>query len=158
MIITIRQQGSGFNSSFYFTGITSGSFYINTALLYFSDFVLVLKDGNTLVNPTGSPSKVAWAWFLLGDNSSISCPTGFSLCGAWSMWGNPNGNGNRLDISHMSLYGTGTGGQLPAPGTLFLLGAGLIGLAAVARKKGWNRKSVPGTYPGSIEGETELGS
>jgi hypothetical protein len=51
------------------------------------------------------------------------------------MWGNPNGNGIFVDISHMTLYSTGTGGQLP--GTALLLGAGLIVLRVVSRKKGW---------------------
>lgn len=135
--ITTRQQKSGSNNSFYFTGTQSGDFHINTNLLNFSQFVLVLKDGNTLVNPNGSPVKVAWAWFLLGDSNPIVCPTGFTTCGNWSMWGNPNGNENLVDISHMTLYGTGTGGQLPLPGTVFLLGTGLIVLAIAGRKTGW---------------------
>jgi hypothetical protein len=135
--ITTLQQGSGSNNSFYFTGTKSGDFYINTNLLNFSQFVLVLKDGNTLVNPNPPPVSVAWAWFLLGGSNPIDCPTGFTNCGTWSMWGNPNGNANLVDISHMTLYGTGTSGQLPIPGTVFLLGMGLIVLAAMARKKGF---------------------
>jgi hypothetical protein len=135
--ITTLQNGSGSNTSFYFTGTQSGNFYINSNLLNFSQFVLALKDGNSLVNPNPPPASVAWAWFLLGGSNPIACPTGFTTCGTWSMWGNPNGNGNLVDISHMTLYGTGTGGQLPVPGTAFLLGAGLIVLRVVSRKKGW---------------------
>ena len=134
--ITTRQQGSGSNSSFYFTGTKSGNFYINSNILNFSQFVIVLKDGNKLVNPNPPPANVGWAWFLLGGGNPIACPTGFTTCGTWSMWGNPNGNGNLMDISHMTLYGTGTGNQLSEPATLLLLGLGLIVMAATARIKG----------------------
>jgi hypothetical protein len=96
----------------------------------------VLKDGNKLVNPNPPPANVAWAWFLLGGSNPIACPTSFTTCGTWSMWGNPNGNGALMDISHMTLYGTGTGTQLSEPATFFLLGLGLIVLAATARIKG----------------------
>jgi hypothetical protein len=50
------------------------------------------------------------------------------------MWGNPNGNGNLVEISHMSLYATGRGAELPAPPTIFSLGFGLLVLAFAARK------------------------
>ena len=134
--ITTLQQGSGSNNSFYFTGTKSGNFDINTNILSYSEFVLVLKDGNSLINPNGPPNSVGWAWFLLGGSNPIACQTGFDVCGNWSMWGNPNSNGNLVDLSHMSLYGTGTGAQLPVPSTLFLLGFGLIVLAVMAREKG----------------------
>lgn len=139
--IMTRQEDSGWNSKFFFTGEKSGLFFINTDLLDFSQFALVLKDGNTLVNPGPGPERVAWAWFLLPSESTGDCLWTYEICGQWSMWGNPNGNGNRVEISHMTLYGAGRSGQLPTPGTLLLLGTGLIGLAVVARKTGWAQKS-----------------
>lgn len=50
-----------------------------------------------------------------------------------------NNNGTQVaGFSHMSLYGRFTGGgdrQIPEPGVLFLMGAGLLGLGTVRRRK-----------------------
>jgi hypothetical protein len=40
---------------------------------------------------------------------------------------------NGRDLSHISGYGTGT--PVPEPGTMMLLGSGLVGLAGWGRKK-----------------------
>jgi hypothetical protein len=85
--ITTLQNGSGSNNSFYFTGTKSGDFYINSNLLNFSQFVLVLKGGNSLANPNAPPVSVAWAWFLLGGSNPIACLTGFDICGNWYLCG-----------------------------------------------------------------------
>lgn len=45
-----------------------------------------------------------------------------------------NAQGVPQEISHISFYGEG-GNEVPVPGTLGLLGLGLVGLGAVRRKQ-----------------------
>ncbi|WP_333841060.1 PEP-CTERM sorting domain-containing protein [Pelomicrobium sp.] len=127
-------------------GGSQGNWYIDLAGVPFNQLLIVLKDGGTgdeVPNPSPPPpslGEIQWVWFIL-DMSANSCvgftglvtptiPSGADLCGTWSMWGNKRGE--LRNISHMSLYGReGTPPQeTPEPGTLFLLGSALLGLAA----------------------------
>jgi hypothetical protein len=76
------------------------------------DAFLLVKDGNQ------TP-----AWYLF-DLSGWDGMEDLVLTGFWP---------NQGAISHVSLYG-GTSTTVPEPGTLLLLGSGLVGLALYGRK------------------------
>lgn len=62
----------------------------------------------------------------------------FSNTGALNTdtWFTPmNDNGKNAGLSHLTFYDTGTPGQVPLPGTLLLLGAGLLGIGMVRRRR-----------------------
>jgi hypothetical protein len=88
---------------------------------------LVAKDGNSTPN---------WFLFNLGSwdgEEEISIGTLFYKT-------NPNGNQIVQDFSHVSIWsGVGGGGggevEIPEPGVLFLMGAGLLGLGLARRRK-----------------------
>jgi len=113
-------------------GITSGSWYWNATNSIAegnTTFAMVLKDGSSSNDP------IRWAWFLL-DNVNTTAggcvlPAGFTHCGTWSMYGN---DGTIKDISHISIYGAGTS-TVPNPGSLVLLGSGILGLGYLTRRK-----------------------
>jgi len=72
----------------------------------------------------------ASTFFLIQD---YTCPTcsGPATSGLWSTFGIINGGQQQPAISHVSFYNGGStppGGQVPEPGTVFLLGSGLAGL------------------------------
>jgi hypothetical protein len=78
----------------------------------YGDIAIVLKDGK-------ATDDIYWSAYLLD--------TGVSS-GFWEFDGTKN-------LSHLTVYARGDATPSPEPGTVFLLGAGLIGLAAFGRKK-----------------------
>jgi hypothetical protein len=76
----------------------------------YSSLLLVVKAGNS------------WASFLVSGSINT-----------WYDWSVVPKQGNGL--SHMSLYGRLRRQDVPEPGTLALLGLGLVGLGAVHRKR-----------------------
>ncbi|KQP23368.1 PEP-CTERM sorting domain-containing protein [Pseudorhodoferax sp. Leaf267] len=91
----------------------SGTFTIN-ALAYstYDRIAIGFKSGEGQLNPD-------WAVFELADNT---------FTGTWSISG-------QQQLSHALLYGIGTPTLVPEPGSLVLIGLGLAGLAAVARRR-----------------------
>lgn len=87
----------------------------------YDNIVIVLKDGGI---PPGPGDKTYWFAYLL-ENGITN--------GDWSY---PEGR----ELSHISVYGQGDGSgsgggdPIPEPGTMLLLGTGLLGLAGVGRR------------------------
>lgn len=109
-----------------FTGTTGGNWFIDASAPDDTDFLIVIKDGNA-----GGALDIRWAWFDV--DTSIKCVDAtYDYCGTWTMYG----GGTLKDISHMSLYSQDGADQIvPEPGTLVLLGAAMIGLAATRRQR-----------------------
>lgn len=80
-----------------------------------------------------------WSAFLF-DNELLLAPGTNLPDDSWKItFTTPNGN-NLADLSHLTLYGRDvieqhTPPPVPEPGTIILLGAGLLGLAAYGRKR-----------------------
>jgi hypothetical protein len=99
---------------------TSGYFLIsNTLLSAYDTFVLVLKGGNL------DPSWVAFEFSAANLLAGMGDFAGFSY-GTWSS--------GRQGLSHASLYVGGDDTDLPEPGSLALLGLGLLGLGMSRRR------------------------
>jgi hypothetical protein len=93
----------------------SGSFAIDASVYaLYSDIVLAFKVGEGQLDPD-------WAGFLLTDDT---------LSGRWSVSGSQQ-------LSHAIIYGKLRDDQVPEPGSVALVGLGLI----VA---GWARRSRKG--------------
>jgi hypothetical protein len=104
-------------------GLTGGTYDVSLANWFqFSELMIAFKSGEGQLDPD-------WAAFLL---------TPLVLSGTWSIEG-------RQSLSHANLYGRLTGTpycttpdctprQVPEPGSLALMGLGLIGLGFGARK------------------------
>ena len=105
---------------------TSGTWSFTNVAEY-SEYVIVLKNGPT------APDGVRWAAYLL-DSTLFNSTAGSTWTGNW-VYGLGT-NGKPAELSHLSVYGKftddGGGGPVeqpvPVPGTLFLLGLGLLGL------------------------------
>ena len=101
---------------------TDGYFLLSGALLSAYDtFILTLKGGN--VDPRWSMFEIDVANLVAGAGEF----DGY-FYGLWSS--------SRQGLSHASLYTGGDGGtEVPEPGTLALLGLGLLGLGMARRSK-----------------------
>jgi hypothetical protein len=95
------------------------------------------KTGTWTYTPTpGEPDPGVTFWVAKGGpNFNLFTDTsGLAVNGTWSTPLNPGGN--QPALSHIDFYDTTGGGgtQVPVPGTLVLLGAGLVRLAVAGRK------------------------
>lgn len=93
-------------------GAPSGTWEYNPGLVSWDAFLIVLKAAS-------SPGYGAWL-FEGADASSFS--------GDWSVaWGK--------DLSHLSIYASGTEDSVPEPGSLTFLSLGLLGLGIARRRR-----------------------
>lgn len=88
----------------------NGTWFVNPgALSAYEEFIIVLKAGEQ------------WAGFLFDNQNADN--------GTWSFPGSPG-------LSHLSLYVRGEAEtEVPEPATLGLLGFGLVGVYAAARRR-----------------------
>jgi hypothetical protein len=101
------------------TGSTEGTWSFDESFLNdIGDFLIVLKAAN-------DPGWAAYSFF--GDNND-------SFSGGYSIsWKTGNGK-NTPGLSHIAVYAVDTV-NVPEPATLFLFGAGLVGLGLRKRQK-----------------------
>ena len=113
-----------------------GSWFIDTAGdAAGSDYFIVIKDGSV------AQDAPTWFWFRVDETlltaGGCSLGTVYEFCGTWTMYGD---DGKLKEVSHMSLYTTPglppppPPGDLPIPGTAWLVALGVLGLTYRRRR------------------------
>jgi len=130
--------------------VTSATVYINAIGVYSNyNRVSITGVGNFTLNPDVWTWSGGWTWKNNGSNTYIDVADAFT-----PSWGEGNSLGvsvtsgqyfskiylnySTLDVSYTNGGGGGGGGDpvhAPEPGTLLLLGSGLVGLSVYGRKK-----------------------
>ncbi len=93
----------------------------------------VAKGGNDAFILHWMVSEADEAGACAGDNYTLAC-----LNKAVAVTGGDWATADGQELSHLSWYDTGGGGgddEIPEPGVLFLMGAGLLGLGVSRRRK-----------------------
>lgn len=120
------ENGSDSSSLFGFTGDGQSGTYTFTGSSIYSQLMLVFKDGNDTN--------------LVGYLLNVASPSGSYATPFTNPPFNLSGNATSKDISHISVYfqsgdtGVPPTGNAPEPGTIAMLGLGLLSMGFISRR------------------------